>query len=522
MIECRKVPALDISDLLEFLQFFSGRQLPLGNQKTLFYSTGIMFDSKLLEIVRVMTPREIADFKNSALYHDRRVRKEVIDLFEYILRFHPECNAPELSKENTHRHLYGDKPYAENRLNQLMSALNRLLESFIASHQPDEMQEISHLYALSEYFLNRQLPHRLELSVQRLRALLEEMPAESDEIYWQQFRVEYLAHLQAGLYTQKSADLNLLPVLESLERYYVTQRLVILAALLSHSQWIQVDTSRAAAIHQLMDQKAEINRLSEKSVLIRAYFQLLPLLIDVAGHDEIRAYRNMLWQHRTQIAQSHLRNLYTIVRNYLTRQYNLGNTQMLPVLFENLKEEDEQGFLCEDNGLYRASTFQNVVTVALKLRYFDWTRQFIEKARGRITGASEPDTVLTFNEANYFFHTQNYEAALGTGFHLLKYDHFIYTLAARRLEIMIWFEKNDPDMTEYRLNALKSFLFANKNVLPPILKKNNDDFVDVLRQMMSPRNKNSAKRRASLAETVRENKKNIAEREWILEKMAND
>ncbi|MCB0574923.1 MAG: hypothetical protein KDC61_10205, partial [Saprospiraceae bacterium] len=86
-------------------------------------------------------------------------------------------------------------------------------------------------------------------------------------------------------------------------------------------------------------------------------------------------------------------------------------------------------------------------------------------------------------------------------------------------EIKIWFEKSDAQLAEYRLNALKSYLFSNKDKMPEQIKINNDDFVDVVRQILSPRNRNSPKRMAMVREKLRETYKNIAEREWLLEKI---
>jgi hypothetical protein len=479
-----------------------------------------MFDSKLLEIVRAMKPAEVAAFRDSPWYHDSRNRKEIPQLFDYVVVDHPACSRAALSKEATHSHLFVGKDYVENRLNHIMSGLLRLLEAFIASHFSNIFHETGYWYALARFYQDRDLPNRFDSAANHIRAILDTATTPEDEnMMWQRFRLEYLVHLQRGLYHQRSSDLNLLPLLDNLERFYIAQRLIISAALLAQNDVVQVDTSRLMLIYDLVSRQENFAHYKDGSPLIRAYYQLLPLLTDEAGLAEVADFRNMLQHSRDVLPPASLKILYTFIRNYLTRGYNRGNSDMLPMLFDNMKDEYEQGFLCEVNGLYRASTFQNVVTVALKLKHFDWTCQFMDVCRGRITGAADPESVMTFNEANYFFHTGDYEAALGTGFHMLKFDNFIYSLAARRLEIMIWYERTDFEMAEFRLNALKSFLFSNKTLMPEQMKKNNDDFVDVMRQILSPRNRKDPKRMVVLAEKVRQERKNIAEREWLLEKL---
>ena len=74
-------------------------------------------------------------------------------------------------------------------------------------------------------------------------------------------------------------------------------------------------------------------------------------------------------------------------------------------------------------------------------------------------------------------------------------------------------------MSEYRLNALKSYLFSNKANIPDQMKLNNDHFVDVLHQLISSRNRINPKRLSALRDKVIRDRKNIAEREWLLEKL---
>lgn len=478
-----------------------------------------MFDSKLLEIVRAMTPEEIAGFSESPFYNDRRNRKEISLLFKFIIRDHPACIREELSKENTHRHLFGDKPFVENRLNHIMTALLRLIESHIGYVYSGALVESRHLFALSRFYQERNLTQRFDATISRLGELLEGERPQDEESIWLRFRLEYLKHLQVGLYNPRSADLNLFPVLDSLEKYYITQRLILSAGLLEQNHFFRLDTSRTKLIFNQLSEHGSFSEYVDSNPLILTHYKLLPLLTDDADLEYVNSYRDLLKSMRSELAPQHLKGLYTLVRNYLVRAYNRGNSDMLPILFDNLKEEYEQGFLMEANNMYRASTVQNVVTTALKLKQFEWVFSFMSSCRDRITGTSQPENIVIFNEANYFFHTGNFDAAFDTTFHLLKYDNFYYSLAARRLEIKIWFEKADHQMAEYRLNALKSYLFSNKDKMPEQIRRNNDDFVDVVRQILSPRNRSNPKRMSMVQEKMLNTYKNIAEREWLLEKI---
>ena len=477
-----------------------------------------MFESKLLETIRVMTDAEVRAFKDSSYYYDSRNRKEIALLFDWIIQDHPHCQRAQLSKEAAHLQLFGGKPFSEARLNHVMTALLRLLETYLIGVFLKTHEEPTQLLALAKFYQERNLSSRFESVTMRLHEMLKGITIEDADIFWQRYQLEYVKYQQRALYQQRSSDLNLNIVLNKLDSFYIAQRLVLSTGLHNLNQFVQIDTSRTAVIYELMAQKEVFAEFIQTNPFIRVYFELLPLLNNEADIEYLIAFRALINQNRDTISKPHIKSLFTTTRNYLAIKYNQGQTEMLPLLFSTLKDEYEQGFLSESNGYILASTFQNVVTTALKLKHFEWARKFMDNYRNKITGTSEPETIWVFNEANFHFHIGHYEAAFDTGFNLLKYESFVYALAARRLEVKIWFKKKDLNMAEYRLNALKSYLFSNKSNIPEQMKRNNDDFVDIVRQLLSPRNQTHTR-----FETIRDNilteRKNIAEREWLLEQV---
>ena len=477
-----------------------------------------MFESKLLETIQVLEKDELAEFKDSPFFQDQRVKPEVRALFEYLLADYPKFDSAKLAKENVHQKIFPNKPYSENRLNQLMTALNRLLERFLDDHMHQQRDPATHHFSLARFFLERNLPHRFEAAIAHIEDLLDESPVPDENQLWARYQLAYLKHLHAGLNNPKKYDLNLTPVLNTLDTFYITQRLIITSALLFRTHQMKIDTSQTMVIYDYLDQWSKVTTEGPGQPLLQAYWRLLPLITETADMNVLIDYRLFIQKHRHELPAVHLKILYTIFRNYLVTRYHGGENAALEIIFSNLQEEYEQGFLWEPNGMIRSSTFQNVVTTALKLNKLSWVREFMDSCAHRITGVNEPEHIRIFNEANYYFHCGDFEKALDTEFHHKKYENYIYVLAARRLEIKIWYEKGDFSMSEYRTNALKSYLFANKDAFPDQIRKNNDDFVDVIRQLMSPRNRESAKRLSTLKDKFSAEKMNIAEREWFIDK----
>ena len=154
--------------------------------------------------------------------------------------------------------------------------------------------------------------------------------------------------------------------------------------------------------------------------------------------------------------------------------------------------------------------------MALRLKQFDWVEQFIEEHKDRLLGADNPEEVYRFNKANLHFHQQNFDRALD----LLsaRYSDIYYELAARRLEIKIFYEIRSP-LLDSKTEAFKVFGFRQaKRKLPDTPKIGNNNFIDLLRQMTNPATLGNQPRIEKLRKRLKE-KQIIAERDWLAEKL---
>ena len=87
------------------------------------------------------------------------------------------------------------------------------------------------------------------------------------------------------------------------------------------------------------------------------------------------------------------------------------------------------------------------------------------------------------------------------------------------MELKIYYELQS-DILESRIDAFKIYIYRiSQKVLPVVQRDGNNNFIDLLKQIRSPKTLDSLKRIEKLRNKVRE-KKSIAEKEWLLEKLA--
>ena len=143
--------------------------------------------------------------------------------------------------------------------------------------------------------------------------------------------------------------------------------------------------------------------------------------------------------------------------------------------------------------------------------------QFLAAHEGKIFGTNYPDEVFKLNQANYFFHLQQYDKA----WQLLEwnFEDIYLKLAAKRIEVKLLDEQQDVDLLDSRLNALKVFVHrASPDVISDLIKEMNNAFVRFMQQLLNPSTTHDKKRVEKIRQRIVE-ESTVAEREWLFEKL---
>ena len=205
----------------------------------------------------------------------------------------------------------------------------------------------------------------------------------------------------------------------------------------------------------------------------------------------------------------------TLNRNYAVYKYQEGNANYLQPTFQLYQDHLQRGFLYQEEQI-ALGTFSNMVLIGLRNKAYAWVHDFLLQHQNRIKGAADPEAAFQYNLGQYYFHTQQYDQALDCI--AATYEDQFYKLAARRLEIKIYYE-TQSEIFEARLNAFKLFLYRleSKNVNFKN-KEGNQTFIDLLKQIMHPKTYQNQRRIDKLLRKAQEIHF-LADKEWIIEKL---
>lgn len=467
------------------------------------------FDQKALERLRL--------FVYSPYFNNGPKSELIQQLFQLIYEAAPGFSKEKVLKARVYAAIFPDEVVVKGKLEKLMTQLLGLVMDFIATeYSPARQKESARLLVQMQFFKEQELSNQFEIAVKKLNQVLAKRQFQDRDFFYDKFRLEQELVDYYGQQNSRTEDLNLPATLKQLDIYYLTAKLEYSIWLLSQNIHIPLDLEDSLILLEKVVPFIERESYLNLPIL-RIYHQAFLLLHkhDQDNHQEFTNLKHLLAEYGDEIDPEQLKALQTLLRIHAIGHCNRGNDTYLPEAFQLYQNHLNLGYLYHDGKLF-PGTVRNVVVLGLRMGEADWVYDFLQIHQDKITATQHPEEVYHFNLANYYFAIQEYDNALN--YLDDTYEDLYYKLAAKRLEIKIYFEQNSP-LLEPRLEAFKVYIFRlSQKRLPEKHRMGNNHFIDLLRQIINPKTFKNKERIAKLSERIEE-KKIVAEKEWLLDKL---
>ena len=334
-----------------------------------------MHSSKLLTFLRTFTPSELKTFAAFVQSPYFNSNKKVAKLYGYIRSTAPDFTARKLERKNVFKHLYGNAPYKEIKLHQVMSEMVKLVERFWIQ-QGMEQQHFPQQLQLVRAYRERGLEQYWQKNRQIVQQSLHTGPIQIDaaELFYHQFLLEADLHESIELAEQRNQEPNLQAISDSLDHFYIINKLKYYCKALNYQRF-QTITYQWRMIETIL--KVVENEALMEVPAIAIYYEGVQTLLE-KGEDvqHFEQLKRLLGAHAKRFSRTEIQNMFILARNYCIRQVNKGNRAFLKEIFELYKIEIAQEIILEEGKLSPA-TYKNITTVALSLEEFEWFEQFI-------------------------------------------------------------------------------------------------------------------------------------------------
>jgi len=479
-----------------------------------------MYYSKVLSWVKEFSRVELTrlrDFVRSPYFNKHQ---KVIELMEIIYDVHPNLSSPKLEKEAVFKKLYPGKKFSYVRLAHVMNYLQAAMEEFIAIEAFEEDN------FLKNYFVARQLRKRSsgKLYEQKLMRIKKGLNG-NGKYNAQHFYYNSLAENELDYFhlnRKKKTDTNhLQEKSNSLDFFYISTKLEYWCDMLNRSNVLNIDYD-----YYMLDDVVKLIENNRQKYLavpwINIYYHILLTLRDSEEQKNYYKLKEYLLQYVDDFEKPDAKTMYDYAQNYCIKRINKGDSKYVKELLDLYKLMLEKELIYE-NGYIPPGDFKNIVTIACRLKEFDWTEDFLHRYKEKLEERTR-EHVFQYNLAAFYYEKGDYKNALKL-LNTVEFTDSYFALGARSMLMKIYFEINEDEPLFSHFDAFKTYLRRNK-IVSKYQNKVHSNFIRYTKRAYQlktavdwKRKKELTKEAAGLLEKINKTAE-ITNRDW-LEKQIN-
>ncbi|MEM1325325.1 MAG: hypothetical protein AAGI23_05190 [Bacteroidota bacterium] len=406
----------------------------------------------LHELLQQFSMAERQQFRDFVFADFFTTNPSVRKLAQYLL----DNDLPE-SKELAYQSLFGTDGYEERRLNNVISDLLQLAYRFLVEQQletrPLHLNSLL-LEALMEKNVHRPIA-RLARKAKRIR------DKRTDSSY--QFLQDSYQHFEqldrsALIENQSIYDPNLQTMSDTLDAYYLCNKLRIACEMVSRSQMLQEDYMPHLIDFVLQEYESNASRYVTFPAL-RIYYNAYHFLTQhtTDGYQKLKAEL----QQESPLSRAELKHLYTYMLNFSVRQINYGRTDYYREVFHICQSLIEQDLLLQ-HGYLTMRTFINATTAGIRLQEFEWTKQFIATYKDNLK-ADEQQNVIDYQRANLYFAQGNFNKTLQL-LQRVEFSNVFYQASARIIQLKVFYELEEVEPFYALVKSVRNLLHRKRQL----------------------------------------------------------
>jgi hypothetical protein len=238
----------------------------------------------------------------------------------------------------------------------------------------------------------------------------------------------------------------------------VAEKLRHYCTLLSWKKMYQLDISMAHMDHITMlassQQYIEIPAIQIYNTIRLTYEEE-----ENVGH--YYTLKSLLKKHIHLFPQEEQREIYATAISYCINKVNKNVSEFQKENFEVYREALNSDVLFLQNQL-SATTFRNIVHIALRVNEFTWAENFIHDYAPYVDEKYRNNAV-EFSLARLEFYRRNFDKVL-QHLHRVSYDDVWYNLNVKSIMILAYYELDEFDALESLLQAFRMYIKREKSL----------------------------------------------------------
>lgn len=463
-----------------------------------------MNKSILVQYIFSLTKIEIREFRLwlTSPVHNSKV--ELVRLFDFIIQFYEEKETIQFTKEVAFTATFLSQDYKDKRLRYMMSFLLQQVKQYLIWKTVEE-NEVQQQQFLLKQLRERKLNKAFEQEVKKTNQLLNKEGKKNVDYYYEKYQLD----LERHEYFETRSRGEALPIKDVAENFSVF-------SIANTLKWqCNIITHKSVLLKEYDDsffQKILIeiqNGWYNDIPTIMIYYQIYQALTTqkIEFYEKLKSLIN---EHFDLFSKNEIRDMLLLAINFCIKKLNQGKATYLSEIFGWYKKGFELGVFIKNGELSRF-TYNNVVIAGLKLKEYDWIRDFMENHKKYIDKTYQHDTYY-FNLALWYQYQNQFDEVLEL---LLKvsFKDVLHNLHAKQLMLKIYYKMGAFSTLESLLGSIKVYLHRQKQ-----LGYHRQNYLKLIRYIkkliqLNPHDKVA---KMKLREEI-ENEKSLLDKRWFLE-----
>jgi len=420
-----------------------------------------MFSNNLTELLRTFSVKETKEFReflNSSYFNKRQA---VSNLYEVIIKFHPEFENKSLTKQIIFDKLFPGKRYNDTSLRVLTHYLTELAQKYLGFKR-FEISKLDFKIQLNHELLERKQNKLFEKNLSNAFEILKKSDIESEEYLYYKFRLmnEKTYHQHVYNYANYEKLINRSDwenVFKDFNNYYLVKFMIMY--LNTMTIYTLYNKKLDSEIFKKEFDKINISDFEETPV-IKMYYYMIKMNTENMHVEYYLKLKDFIQYNKRTLNKFDLIGAYVHMGGYCTMRISEGNTEFERERFILYQEEiQEKTYLLYDNSMSPVF-YRNVVRSGLDVNEYDWVRNFIH--------TFQPELDKKFRDSYYFyclalyeFNIKNFETSLEL-LSKIKYNEIYMKLNFKILHIQLLDELGYGDSLADALESFRHFLNKNK------------------------------------------------------------
>lgn len=479
-----------------------------------------MHNNIAIELLKTLDKEELKKFENFINSPFHNTNKTISGLFDLVKKYAPLYEDKALERKNLFKKLYPGKDFSETSLRTRMSELAELIKKFFSVTHFERDDFSSRLNIISELKLRK----KFKLAEKYTLEMLQKIESKNDtEInYYEKLcllkeLIDVYRISKMKNYSKYSVELG-----DSLFNFFYREFFAAVNEISYEKEVFNFkpDYEVTEEFLKTFNVKEFLNTAKKKNYSHYQYLALFYYMYiartDYGNEENFQNLKELTYEYHTKLSKLEKFNIWTALVNAINGGLRFKDTKYIREAFELNKFFLGLNILpLERDGYFYTSKFENIFTVAITCKEFDFAEKFAEENYNKLS-PDEKENTICLCRAIIQFYKKNYDESL-KNLNKVELSDVIIKMRVRMYCFMNYYETNSFEAVNSLIDSFKHFLSENKDI--PDLLANRAKLAINFAAKITNAKINNKKLDYAVYKEAKDEHANFWSKDWFIEKM---